>query len=86
MYALALPGLLAIGGLFTTRKRQWQKLFMLLLLFSAGMTMTACGGSGNKGGNGGGGTGGTPAGTSTVTVTATDGAQTASVPITLIVQ
>ena len=85
MYALALPGLLAIGGLFATRKRQWQRLFLLLLLLSAGMMMTACNGSNNSG-NGGGGTSGTPAGTSTVTVTATDGGQTATAPITLVVQ
>ncbi|AEU37813.1 glycosyl hydrolase 53 domain protein [Granulicella mallensis MP5ACTX8] len=85
MYALALPGLLAIGGLFATRKRQWQRLFLLLLLLSAGMMMTACNGSNNSG-NSGGGTSGTPAGTSTVTVTATDGGQTATLPITLVVQ
>lgn len=85
MYALAIPGLLAIGGLFATRKRQWQGLFLLLLLLSAGMMMTACSGSNNSG-NGRGGTSGTPNGTSTVTVTATDGGQTASVPITLVVQ
>ncbi|MEI9979675.1 MAG: MBG domain-containing protein [Edaphobacter sp.] len=94
VYALTLPGLLAIGGLFATRKRQWRRLFVLLLLLSAGMAMTACGAgvSGNPGNTGAPGTPGnpgnpgTPAATSTVTVTATDGTQTASVPITLVVQ
>ncbi|MEI9978550.1 MAG: MBG domain-containing protein [Edaphobacter sp.] len=93
VYAVALPGLLAIGGLFATRRRQWRQLFVLLLLLSAGMAMTACGGStnntgtsGNPGNPSGPSDPGTPAATSTVTVTATDGAQTASVPITLVVQ
>lgn len=82
MYAFALPGLLALGGLFATRKRQWQRLLMILFLLSAGGALTGCGGSGNHSS----GSGGTPAGTSTVTVTATAGSQTATVPITLIVQ
>jgi uncharacterized repeat protein (TIGR03803 family) len=80
-YAIALPGLIAIAGLFTTRRRysQWRRMFALLLLLSAGIALTACGGSGSTSNN-------TPPGTSTVTVTATAGSQTATVPVTLVVQ
>lgn len=80
MVAMALPGLLAIAGLFTTQKR-WRRMFLLALLLSAGITLTACGGGSAKTTSNE-----TPAGTSTVTVTATAGSQTASTKITLVVQ
>jgi len=77
MYAMALPGLIAIAGLFMTRRRlpQW---LALLLLLSAGIGMTACGGSsGSKD---------TPIGTTTFTVTASGGGQTATVSMKLTVE
>jgi uncharacterized repeat protein (TIGR03803 family) len=77
MYAMVLPGLIAIAGLFWTRRRlpQW---LVLLLLLSAGLGMTACGGSGNSND--------TPKGTTAFTVTATGGGQTATVMMDLTVQ
>jgi subtilase family serine protease len=77
MFAFVAPGLLAIVGIFTTRRRhaQWTKMFVALLVLSTALTLNACSGSGN-----------TPAGTSAVTVTATSGSQTASATVQLTVQ
>jgi MYXO-CTERM domain-containing protein len=83
-YALAIPGLLALVGLFGSRRRhsQWRKLLMLMVLLSAGMTVTAC--SGGKSGNSN--VTATPAGASSVSVMAVDGSQSATVNLTLTVQ
>jgi MYXO-CTERM domain-containing protein len=85
-YALAIPGLLALVGLFGRRRRhpQWRKLLMLMVLLSAGMTVTAC--SGGKSGNSNVNVTATSSGASTVTVMAVDGSQSATVNLTLTVQ
>ncbi len=83
-YALAMPGLLALGALFRARRRKnglWGNALMLAMLFFVGLTLSACGGSSTPAGNEG-----TPAGTSTVTVTATAGTQSATGTVTLTVQ
>lgn len=79
MYALALPGLLAITGLFSTG-RQWRQKIFLLLLLGAGITLTACSGGAKVSPDE------TPTGTSNVTLTATAGSQSATVNLTLVVQ
>jgi hypothetical protein len=78
LYAMALPGLIAIAGLFMMRRRfpQW---LVLLLLLSAGIGMTACGG-------GSGSSKDTPIGTTKFTVTAAGGGQTATVSMNLTVE
>jgi uncharacterized repeat protein (TIGR03803 family) len=75
--AWTLPGMLAIVGLFTTRRRhaQWRKLFVVVLLLSAGMTVTACAGGGSH----------TPTGSYVIPIVATSGTQTASTSVTLVV-
>jgi uncharacterized repeat protein (TIGR03803 family) len=85
MYALTLPGLFAVAGLFGRRKGylRWHKMLMLAVLFCMGGLMTACsGGSGSSVivNNA------TPSGTSTVIVTATDGSQSAALNLTIVVQ
>jgi len=77
MRALALPGVIAIACLFMTRRRfpQW---LVLLLLLSAGLTLTACGGANHRND--------TPAGTTAFTVAASGGGQTATVGMHLTVQ
>jgi hypothetical protein len=75
MAALALPGLFAIAGLFMARRR-FPRWLAILLLLSAGLGMTACGGSGND----------TPKGTTAFTVTASGGGQSATVSMNLIVR
>lgn len=83
IYALAFPGILAIAGLFPSRRRHphWRRICMFLLLLSMGGALTACGGSGSNSNPNE-----TPTGTSTVTVTATSGSQSATLNITLVVQ
>jgi uncharacterized repeat protein (TIGR03803 family) len=79
MYALALPGLLVIAGLFAKRKRysQWLNISVSLLLLSLGIVLAGCGGGNSHN---------TPPGTSTLTVTASAGSQSATTTISLIVQ
>lgn len=81
-YALALPGLLGLGGLFSRRKRLGRVKVLLLALFllSAAGTLTGC--SNNQPAP----TNPTPSGSSTVIVSATNGTQTAVVQLTLVVQ
>jgi uncharacterized repeat protein (TIGR03803 family) len=77
LYAMALPGLFAIAGLFFMRRRfpQW---LVILLLLSAGLGMAACGGSASSND--------TPKGTTAFTVTASGGGQSATVSMNLIVR
>lgn len=76
---VALAGILLFG--IPGRRRAWQRLLGLMLLFIS-IGVVGCGG----GSSGGGGGGGTPAGTYTVTVTATSGSQTATTTVTATVQ
>lgn len=85
LYALALPGLAALIGLVVPvrRYRRYLQMVALAFLLAAAGALTACGGGSSKAASG---DGGTPAGTSTVTVTATVGSQSATLHITLVVQ
>jgi uncharacterized repeat protein (TIGR03803 family) len=82
LYAMLLPGLVALGGLCSVRKRHRQQLLLVLFLFAAGLGLIGCGGSSSNNNNGT----TTPRGTSAVTVTAAAGSQTATLPITVVVQ
>jgi hypothetical protein len=75
----ALAGILLFG--LPGRRRAWQRMLGLMLLFVS-IGVIGCGG----GSSGGGGGGGTPAGNYTVTVTATSGSKTATTTITATVQ
>ncbi len=77
---VALAGILLFG--LPGRRRAWQRMLSLMLLFVA-VGIVGCGGGSD---NGGGGSGGTPAGTYTVTVTATSGSTTQTSAITVTVQ
>jgi IPT/TIG domain len=84
-YALWLPigGLALLGAGCTSRRRKLLGLFLVCLMVSGLIFMAACGGGSSMGG---GGHPGTPAGTYTVTVSATSGSLTHTVPVTVIVQ
>ncbi len=87
---LALPGVLGVAMLASTRRRRKARFIyyglLSLCLISLGLGMSACGGGGSSGG---GGTG-TPAGTYTLTVTGAYTAGSATLkhttPVTLVVQ
>ncbi len=99
IYRSALPGLLALGSLLlfampgTKRAAGWGRWFVLVIALGLGAGLISCGGGGSSSGSGGsGGSGGTtttdpgtPAGTSSVTVTATSGSinQTATLQVTV---
>ena len=75
---VALAGILLFG--LPGRRRAWQRMLSLMLLFVA-VGIVGCGGGSDNGGGGG-----TPAGTYTVTVTATSGSTTQTSAITVTVQ
>jgi subtilase family serine protease len=80
-------GGLPLAGIFllaSPKRRRWSVTFGLIVVALLVM-LPACGGSGNGGGGGGGGTGGTPASTYSLTVTATAGSLTETLPVTLTV-
>ena len=80
-------GGLALGCLlmfFVPRRRVWTA-FGLLLLALGALTVTGCGGSGQRA-NGTGGSTGTPAGSYTVTITAVSGSISALTQVNLTVQ
>ena len=77
----ALAGILLFG--LPGRRRAWQRMLGLMLLFIS-IGLIGCGGGSSGGGGGGGGT--TPAGNYTVTVTATSGSKTATTTVTATVQ
>jgi uncharacterized repeat protein (TIGR03803 family) len=83
MYAVALPGLLAIAGVFVIRRRnpRWTTFFVLMVMLGIGMGLDGCGGGGGSPVNPG-----TPVGTTSVTVTATAGSQSATTTVTVTVQ
>jgi hypothetical protein len=78
-YGLAVPGLIAL--LAGRRGRRWLLSFALVLLASGAASLAGCGGPTQQIRNLG-----TPAGTTTLTVTATSGSQSATVQLTLNVQ
>jgi hypothetical protein len=84
IYAVALAGILILPA--SSKRRRKSSRFMrglpiLLLAF-----LCSCGGSSYNGGNGGGGSGGTAAGTYALTVNATSGSMSQSLPLTMIVK
>ena len=85
-YAMWLPisGLALLGTGCTSRRRKLLGLVLLALMISGLIFMMACGGGSSSGG-GGGGHPGTPAGSYTVTVTATAGSLTHTAPVTVVV-
>ncbi len=99
IYRSGMTGLLALGSLLlfampgAKRAAGWGRWFVLVVALALGGGFIGCGGGGSSGGSGGssgsGGTTttnpGTPAGTSTVTVTATSGSinQTAALQVTV---
>jgi uncharacterized repeat protein (TIGR03803 family) len=85
LLAIMFPGLLGLMGLARRKKhRSWSWLSLLLLSVLAS-SLTACGGNSTVGSSGA-PSGIAPSGTSTVTVTATAGSQTASAQFQLTIQ
>jgi len=82
-FAWAFPGMVALAGVFVFRRRNavWRGLMVLIVGLSIGAMLTGCGG-----GNSSQTSQVAPAGTSTVTVSATAGSQTADVIVTLVIQ
>jgi hypothetical protein len=93
IYRSALPGLLTLGSLLlfampgAKRAAGWGRWFVLVIALAVGGGFIGCGGGGSSSGSGGTTTTdpGTPAGTSSVTVTATSGSinQTATLQVTV---
>jgi hypothetical protein len=93
IYHSGIPGLLALGSLLlfampgTKRAAGWGRWFVLVIALAVGGGFVGCGGGGSSSGSGGSTTTnpGTPAGTSSVTVTATSGSinQTATLQVTV---
>jgi len=91
LYAMFLPlaGMTLLGAVFqSSRKKKLIGLLMISLLVLGLLMLPGCGSSASSSGGGGGGTtGGTPAGTYTVTVTASSGSlSTQPITFTLVVQ
>jgi hypothetical protein len=76
--AILLPGVFALVGLGATRNRRLKGVLTLLVLLSGSAAVTGCGGSSSS-------SSATPRGTSSLSVTVSSGSQSASVPVSLVV-
>ncbi|MCU1299391.1 MAG: Peptidase propeptide [Acidobacteriaceae bacterium] len=81
--AITFAGIFLLGG---AKKRRGCRSLLSLAVFAFLLSVPACGGGGGNSGGGGHIDPGTPAGTSTVTVTATSGTITHTATFTLVVQ
>jgi VCBS repeat protein/HYDIN/CFA65/VesB family protein len=93
LFVLALAGVIIVIAVYLRRKDQrlrWVPVLAFGTLVCIGLTMTSCGGGSSGGGGGGGGTTGTPAGSYTITVSAsaTSGSTTLThtTQLTMVVQ
>jgi hypothetical protein len=80
---LPISGLALLRTGRASRRRKLLGLVLLALMISGLIFMMACGGGSSSGG--GGGHPGTPAGSYTITVTATAGSLTHTAPVTVVV-
>ena len=88
-YAMFLPigGITLLGVSFGSRRKKLLGMTLVFLMASGLLFVVSCGGGSSSSGGGGGGNPGTPAGTYTVTITATSGSAAAqTTPFTLTVQ
>jgi len=85
-YALLLPGVLGLMVSAGNRKRRWRGGLGLVVVLALTLCAPGCGGGSSSSNSGKTGNPGTPAGTTSVTVTATAGSVTNPVQITLTVQ
>jgi uncharacterized protein YceK len=82
---LPIVGLALLGQVSNSRRKKFLGLLLLCLMLSGLIFLAACGGVGSSSG-GNGGHPGTPAGTYTVTVSATSAALTHTTTVTVAIQ
>ena len=86
MWFILPAAVLGALGLATPNRKKLLSYILMWLLAGGCLLQAACGGGSSRSGGGGGGTGGTPAGTYSITVTATTGPIQHGTTLTLTVQ